>query len=89
MTHRWQDDAECIDHPNLFRVDAHAGPAVDVAKAICARCTARSECLEAAMESEGAIGPSGRYGIHGGLTGHERHQLHKQQVKQRRQAVSA
>jgi WhiB family redox-sensing transcriptional regulator len=81
----WRDRAACNDYAALFRIDAHAGPAVDQAKAICARCPSSSECLELAMDSEGAAPPSGRYGIYGGHTRHERYRLHKQ----RAQAVTA
>ena len=65
--------AACRDSdPELFYPAAEYGPEhdaqVSAAKAVCARCPVRVECLTWAL---GALA----YGIAGGLTEHERHQL--------------
>jgi hypothetical protein len=69
----WRDRAACRDtDPELFYPAAESGPTrhaqVAAAKAVCARCPVRTECLTEAL----ARIP---YGIAGGLTEHERRRL--------------
>ena len=70
----WRERAACrdVDDPELFFPAAESGPARDAqvaaAKAVCARCPVRAECLTEAL----ARIP---YGIAGGLTEHERRRL--------------
>jgi WhiB family redox-sensing transcriptional regulator len=69
---RWQDHAACRDlDQRLFFEAAHEGSShralrVRTAKAVCAGCPVRGECLSFALS-----GPE-RYGIWGGLTAGER-----------------
>ena len=72
----WRDRAACRDvdvDADLFFPAAESGPAHDAqvaaAKAVCARCPVRAECL-----TEAARIP---YGIAGGLTEHERRRLRR------------
>ena len=70
----WFDDAACrdADMDIFFPVsDAHA----DAAKAICAVCPVREECLEYALNLRPADG------VFGGLTPIERHRLIRRQQK--------
>lgn len=71
---RWTEQAACTDHLDLFDLIYETGnPGVELseelaqARAICAACPVREECLELAMERE--QGPYGqwRYGMFGGL----------------------
>jgi hypothetical protein len=71
----WRDRAACRDvDPERFFPAAEDGPGlraqVAAAKAICARCPVRAECLAEAL----ARIP---FGIAGGLTEHERRQLRR------------
>jgi WhiB family redox-sensing transcriptional regulator len=70
----WFDDAACrgVDTDVFFPVsDAHA----DEAKAICATCPVREQCLEFALETRPAEG------VWGGLTPIERHRLIRRRQK--------
>ena len=76
----WRDRAACRDvdvDADLFFPAAESGPAHDAhvaaAKAVCARCPVRAECL-----TEAARIP---YGIAGGLTEHERRRLRRDHVR--------
>jgi hypothetical protein len=70
----WRERAACrdVEDPDAFFPTAEAGPErnaqVTTAKAVCARCEVRAECLVEAL----ARIP---YGIAGGLTEHERRRL--------------
>jgi Transcription factor WhiB/Homeodomain-like domain len=71
----WRDQAECRDvTTDLFFPTGESGPdhdaQVTAAKAVCARCRVRAECLTEAL---GRI----PYGIAGGLTEQERRQLRR------------
>lgn len=71
----WRALAECQNtDPELFFPTAESGPArttqVAAAKAVCARCPVRAQCLTEAL----ARIP---YGIAGGLTEHERRTLRR------------
>lgn len=88
----WRGPAQrtCLgeDTALFYPADGESLQARDVraakAKALCAGCCARGECLEAAMAEEG--GKSGRYGIRGGLTPEERTSLLKSRVASARHA---
>lgn len=62
----WRERAACrgIENPDrLFFADINNRPAVREAKAVCAGCPVRAECLEFSLRNA-------EYGIYGGL--HER-----------------
>ncbi len=69
----WRAAAACQScDPDLFFPVSVAGPAASqaaTAKAVCARCPVRSQCLDFALSSRQS------YGIWGGLTELERLQL--------------
>lgn len=74
----WQDDALCAQtDPEAFYPDK--GGSTREAKAVCAACTVRAECLEYALAHDE------RFGIWGGLSEQERRPLRKQ----RRAATAA
>lgn len=50
---------------------------VDKAKAFCAECSVRELCLEDAMDREGDLAASNRYGVFGGLSPNERHNKYR------------
>ena len=82
----WRDRAAClgIADPDLFFPTAESGPVRDAqvtaAKAVCAGCPVRRECLAEAL----ARIP---YGIAGGLTEHERGRLRRRTGATVRSAV--
>ncbi|MFY7065950.1 WhiB family transcriptional regulator [Nocardiopsis changdeensis] len=62
----WRDQAACRDHDaDLFFDDTKAG--IAAAKAICAACSMRTDCLEY------AITKPERYGVFGGMDADQRH----------------
>ena len=79
----WFDDAACRDaDTDVFFPTAEADAAA--AKAICALCPVREECLESALEASPA--PEG---VWGGLTRVERHRLVRRRQKAARKARGA
>ena len=61
----WQDHANCVGlDSNLFFPER--GESCDEAKAICAACTVRAECLEYALAN------NEQFGIWGGTSNRER-----------------
>ena len=78
----WFDDAACheADTDVFFPVsESQSGPA----KAICAVCPVREECLEYALETRPGDG------VWGGLTPTERHRLIRRRQKAARKARTA
>ena len=75
MNHNdWHEQALCrqaAGDPRIYF--AVKGGGVHLAKQICALCPFRRECLQEAMDFEGDL----RYGVWGGLTPEERHELAK------------
>lgn len=75
----WVDRAACIGHP-LEWFFPTPGPRfqayVKKAKAICAECPVRVECLEYAMTFDHRANP----GIWGGTTENDRYKLHRTRV---------
>jgi WhiB family redox-sensing transcriptional regulator len=71
----WMRQAECAgEEPELFFPVGSTGPALDQmrrAKAICARCPVRAECLEWAIAS------GIDHGVWGGTTEEERRSLRR------------
>lgn len=69
----WESRAACLDsEPDLFFPIGHAGPAlrqVAQAKAVCARCHVRLECLQYALATRQA------HGVWGGTSEEERQLL--------------
>lgn len=69
----WRESAACRDQdPELFFPVSEVGPGseqVQQAKAVCARCPVRQECLNYAIDAELA------HGIFGGATPRERRWL--------------
>ncbi|MGO9657371.1 MAG: WhiB family transcriptional regulator [Acidimicrobiales bacterium] len=67
----WTERAACRDAPgsdffsDLYR--SHKAAEIAAAKAICAKCPVRKQCLSAGLDEE--------FGIWGGLTAEERRQL--------------
>lgn len=65
----WHADAACKEHPEITWFPAR-GKRSERAKAICAGCLVRNECLDYAVDHELTDGD--RHGIWGGLPPHER-----------------
>ena len=81
---RWQDNAACRGTgTNIFFADAQNKRGIREARQICDDCPVRRECLEAALAAEEGTGKSSRFGIHGGLTGPERHEVALARARQR------
>ncbi len=79
---RWRDDAACrgLDVDVFFpATDEEAGPA----KAICAICPVREECLEFALATRQDDG------VWGGLTETERRRLRRRRRERARAAAAA
>ena len=83
----WRTASACLRaDPDLFFPISTAGRAVaqiDQAKAICARCLVRSQCLEFAR----AHGPV--YGIWGGTTLEERQRFRRRERRSARSRIQA
>lgn len=85
MSERWYESAACdgMDPELFFASDSTQKKLVKEAKAICAGCPVRLECLAAATTEEdpeqygfGAERDrNNRFGVRGGLTGRERWRL--------------
>lgn len=69
----WHADAACREHPELTWVPRFAGPSREAdlasAKAVCARCLVREECLATALADTTLVG------VWGGTTPVERRAL--------------
>ena len=71
MRPAWQRDALCLEHPEVeFFIER--GDSCAPAKAVCARCLVRTECLEYALAN------SIQHGVWGGLSGRERRGIRRQ-----------
>jgi hypothetical protein len=71
-TERWQHDALCVEHHPEVSWFPERGEPTDAAKAICARCLVREECLEYALREDI------REGIWGGLALGQRRALRRE-----------
>ncbi|MGH3423593.1 MAG: WhiB family transcriptional regulator [Nocardioidaceae bacterium] len=71
----WTELAACRGtNPELFHPEGSAGPAllqIDAAKAVCAQCPVKAECLDWAVRAGEA------YGVWGGTTPEERRLLRR------------
>ena len=67
----WRDDAECVRHPGEVDFFPERGESVRAAKAVCAQCPVKTECLEYAMQWNHLSG------VWGGLSERERRQLRR------------
>jgi WhiB family redox-sensing transcriptional regulator len=80
----WREHAACRDEdPELFFPLSEIGPGArqaDEAKAVCARCPVREQCLEYALDN------GLDHGIFGGLTESERRRLRRGARPSRRAA---
>lgn len=76
----WEDEARCRTvglEPFFPEGDGTKfAAAAEQAKAVCAWCPVRRQCLEAALDFEGDFDPAKRAGVWGGTTPRERHALH-------------
>lgn len=74
----WQQDAACADEdPELFF--AGDDEAVEQAKAVCAVCPVRTECLET------ALAVNEMHGVWGGMAEGERRRLIRRRRRERRE----
>ena len=78
----WRQMSACRDsEPSLFFPVGTTGPALDhisAAKAICAQCSVKEECLQYALESNQEAG------VWGGYAEDERRRLRKRWLAERR-----
>ena len=72
----WHADALCREHPEIDFFPVR-GESVEAAKAVCARCLVRDECLATALAMCDS-GLDGAVGIWGGTSQQERVQLRRQ-----------
>lgn len=78
----WQDLANCLGaDPELFFPER--GESLASAKAVCAGCVVRLDCLEYALDM------SEKFGVWGGLSERERRQLRRTRRTMRRQSEMA
>ncbi len=78
---RWQDEANCLGlDPDLFFPER--GESTDEAKAVCASCTVREQCLKYALDT------GQKHGIWGGTSERERRRIRRQRdlARQAREA---
>ena len=75
---RWEHST-CLNHdPETWFQDAWHPEAWDTPRQLCRRCPVRQACLDQALEEEAGYGIQRIYGMRGGLTPAERHQLNQQ-----------
>jgi WhiB family redox-sensing transcriptional regulator len=77
----WRNDAACIEHAGRVNFFPARGESAHEAKAICAGCRAREECLEYALESKVA------FGVWGGLSERERRQVRRERHRAARRLL--
>ena len=68
----WQQDAECVRHAGEVDFFPARGESVRDAKAVCAVCSVRDECLDFALRMKVA------HGVWGGLSERERRTLRRE-----------
>ena len=80
--HGWQDDANCLGvDPDFFFPER--GASTREAKAVCAGCEVRADCLEYALVN------GEKFGIWGGMSERERRRLRRQRALARRAGQTA
>jgi len=67
----WQQDAECVHHAGEVDFFPARGESVRDAKAVCAVCSVKDECLDFALRMKVA------HGVWGGLSERERRTLRR------------
>lgn len=79
---RWFPDAACrgVD-PTLFHPRRGENDNIDAARAICAECPVRDDCLEYALERRE------RHGVWGGRSENERRRIRSERARVARQAA--
>lgn len=84
-TGSWKDDARCVTVGPAVMLPDGKGPELAVqisdAKAVCAHCSVRPECLELALALEGNDVAAARGGVWGGLDPDERAALARQRKR--------
>lgn len=72
----WHEDAACRSHDaEMFFPEAGTEQGkIELAKSVCRACPVRAACLADVMAWER---PSARFGVAGGLSVRERHELHR------------
>jgi WhiB family redox-sensing transcriptional regulator len=79
---KWQDQASCLGmDPDLFFPER--GASTREAKAICAACPVRVDCLEYALAN------AEKFGIWGGLSERERRRIRRMRAQQARRRLTA
>lgn len=73
MRPAWQRDALCVEHPEVEWFPER-GASTSAAKAVCAACLVRGECLDYALD----LGE--KNGIWGGLSGRERRAARRERI---------
>jgi WhiB family redox-sensing transcriptional regulator len=68
----WQQDAECVHHAGRVDFFPARGESVRDAKAVCASCPVREQCLDFALRLKVA------HGVWGGLSERERRSLRRE-----------
>lgn len=71
----WQHEAECVHHAGEVDFFPARGESVRDAKAVCARCPVRQECLDFALRTKVA------HGVWGGLSERERRNLRRERYR--------
>jgi WhiB family redox-sensing transcriptional regulator len=71
----WQQDAECVQHAEKVDFFPARGESVREAKAVCARCPVRDDCLEFALRLKVA------HGVWGGMSERERRSLRRDRYR--------
>jgi WhiB family redox-sensing transcriptional regulator len=84
MTGAWEEQARCRTvGAGPFFPEGNGGKfraAAEEAKAVCAWCPVRQQCLELALELEGTTELARRAGVWGGTTPRERVAIHRQRT---------
>jgi WhiB family redox-sensing transcriptional regulator len=73
----WQQSAECVRHAGSVDFFPARGESVRDAKAVCAVCTVREECLDFALRMKVA------HGVWGGLSERERRSVRRDRSRVR------
>ena len=82
----WMVDAACVGvDPDLWFAPTESGFVPDAegkkAQAICMGCPVARQCLKYALQAEGGVSASYRFGIYGGLTAAARTRLARRGVR--------
>jgi len=75
--HDWRDQAECIKYAHEVEFFPSRGESTREAKAVCATCPVREQCLEYALQWDHLSG------VWGGLSERERRQIRRRRSRAR------